>query len=70
MHIGQRFVNIMGKFFLDLEFTNGNYYLSDIIELALIAEETGKVFHKYVKIHYRIPNRVRELTRINDKNTC
>ena len=57
----------MGKFFLDLEFTNGNYYLSDIIELALIAEETGKVFHRYVKIHYRIPNRVQELTRITDK---
>ena len=52
----------MGKFFLALEFTNGNYYLSDIIELALIAEETGKVFHRFVKIHYQIPNRVRELT--------
>ena len=55
-----------GKVFMDLEFTNGNYFLSDIIELALIAE-TWKVFHRYLKIHYRIPNRVQELTRITDK---
>ena len=25
----------MGKLYLDLEFTNGNYYLADILELAL-----------------------------------
>ena len=56
----------MGRFFLDLEFTNGNYYLSDIIELALLAEHTGNTFHSYVRIHYCIPTRVKELTNISD----
>ena len=56
----------MGRFFLDLEYTNGNYYLADIIELALLSEETGNVFHSYVRIHYLLPKRVKELTRITD----
>ena len=59
-------VNIMGKFFLDMEFTNGNYYLTDIIEMALIAEESGNAFHSYIRIHYSIPKRVKELTNITD----
>ena len=58
---------VMGKFFMDLEFTDGNYYLADIIEIAVIAEESGNVFHMYVRIHYSIPKRVQELTRINDR---
>ena len=29
----------MGRFYLDMEFTNGNYYLVDILEIALVAEE-------------------------------
>ena len=56
----------MGRFYLDLEFTNGNYYLADIIELALLSEETGNVFHSYIRIHYLIPKRVKELTTISD----
>ena len=52
---------------MDLEFTNGNYYLADIIEMAVIAEESGNVFHMYVRIHYSIPKRVQELTKINDR---
>ena len=31
----------MGRFYLDTEFTNGNYYLVVIIEIALVAEESG-----------------------------
>ena len=52
---------------MDLEFTNGNYYLADTIEMAVIAEESGNVFHMYVRIHYSIPKRVQELTKINDR---
>ena len=57
----------MGKFYLDMEFTNGNYYLADILEIALVAEESGYAFHSYVKIHYSVPKRVSELTNITNK---
>ena len=50
----------MGKFYLDMEFTNGNYYLSDILEIALIAEESVNAFHSYVSL----PKRVHKLTGI------
>ena len=56
----------MGRFYLDLEFTNGNYYLADIIQMALVAEDSDNVFHTYIKIHYSIPKRVQELTSITD----
>ena len=42
----------MGRFYLYTEFTNGNYYLADIIEIVLIAEESGNTFH--------IPRRVQQ----------
>ena len=58
---------MMGWFYLDIEFTNGNYYLSDIIEIALISEDSGYAFHSYVKLHYTIPKRVKLLTNIQDK---
>ena len=50
----------MGMYYLDLEFTNGNYYLVDILEIALVAEESGNVFHSYVKIHYSVPQCVQQ----------
>ena len=57
----------MGKFFMDLEFTDGNFYMADIIEIAVVSEESGNFFHMYVRIHYSIPQRVQELTRIHDR---
>ena len=39
----------MGRFYLDMEFTNGNYYLVDILEKVLLAEESGNVYHSYVR---------------------
>ena len=57
----------MGKFYLDMEFTNGNYYLADILEIALVAGESANVFHSYVKIYYSIPKRVRQLTGITNR---
>ena len=56
----------MGKFYLDLEFTNGNYYFGDILEIALVVGESGNVFHSYVKIHYSVPERVQKLTGITN----
>ena len=56
----------MGKFYLDLEFTNGNYNLLDILEIALIAEESGNAFHRYVSLHYSISKRVQQLTGITN----
>ena len=56
----------MGKFYLNLEFTNGNYYLADILEMALLSEESGHAFHSYVKIHYAVPQRVQQLTTITN----
>ena len=50
----------MGKFDLDLEFTN-------IIEVALVAGERGNTFRSYIRIHYSIPKRVKELTIITDR---
>ena len=60
----------MGKFYLDMEFTNGNYYLADILEIALVAGESANVFHSYVKIHYSTPKRVRQLTGITNRTIC
>ena len=57
----------MGKFYLDMEFTIGYYYLTDIVEMALIAEESGNAFHSYIRIHCSIPKRVKELRNITDK---
>ena len=56
----------MVRFYFDTEFTNGNYYLGDIIEMALLAEESGNKFHSYVRLHYLVPTRVKELTNISD----
>ena len=50
----------MGKFYLDLEFTDGNYYLDDVLEIALLAGESENVIHSYVQIHYSVPERVRQ----------
>ena len=40
----------MGRFYLDVEFTNGNY-LTDILGIALVEEESGNIYRRYVKIH-------------------
>ena len=57
----------MARFFLDLEYTNGNYYLTDIIEIALFSDISGFTFHTYVKIDNCLPQFVRKLTGITDK---
>ena len=48
-------------------FTNGNYYLAHILEIALVSVESSNAFHIHFKIHYSILRRVQELTNISNK---
>ena len=52
--------HVMGRF------TNGNYY-SHILEIALIAEESGNTFHSYVPLNSSVPKRVQQLPGITNK---
>ena len=56
----------MGRFYLDTEYTNGNYYLGDIFEIAVLSEQSGYIFHPYIKIHHKLPSYVRKLCNITD----
>ena len=57
----------MGRFHLDMEFTNGNYYLTDIVEIAVVVEESGNIYHRCVKMHYSVPKQVQLLTGITNR---
>ena len=57
----------MRRFYLDMDFTNGNYYLVDILEITVLAEESGNVYHSYVKISYSVPKQVQLLTGITNR---
>ena len=39
----------------------------DILEIALLAEESGNVYHTYVKINYSVPKQVQLLTEITNR---
>ena len=57
----------MVKVYIDLEYTHGNYYMSDIIEMGAIGEESGWTFHKNIKVNYKLPLNVTKLTGITDE---
>ena len=57
----------MVRFYLDMEFTNGNYYLTDILEIAVVAKDSGNIHHSYVKINYSVPKQVQLLTRVTNR---
>ena len=57
----------MGRFYLDMEWTNGNFYLGDIFDIAVISEDSGHEFHSYVKIHYKLSENVKFLCGITHK---
>ena len=57
----------MGKFYLDMEWTNGNFYLGDIFEIAIVSEDSGNIYHSYVKMHYKLPQRIKFLCGICDE---
>ena len=57
----------MGRFYLDMEWTNGNFYLGDIFEIAVVFEDSGNEFHNYIKIHYKLPEYVKFLCSISEE---
>ena len=56
----------MGVVYLDLEYTNGNYYMCDIIEIAALSERTDAIYHTLVKIGDRVPANITKLTGVTD----
>ena len=50
-----------------MEFNNGNYYLEDTLEIALLEEESGNVYHSYEKINYSLPKQMQLLTGIANR---
>ena len=58
---------MIGRFYWDMEFTNGNYYLTDILEIAVVVEESGNIYDIYLKIRYSVPRQVQWLTGITNR---
>lgn len=57
----------MDVFFLDTEFTNGNFYLGDIFEIGLVSERSGNGFHAFIKPPYRLDHYIKFLCQITDR---
>ena len=51
---------------MDAEYTNGNYYLGEIFEIALLSQSSGYIFHSYINISYRISKYVKKLCNVTD----
>ena len=56
----------MGIFYMDTEYTNGNFYLGDIFEIAVLSESSGCIFHSYINIATTIPEYVQRLCNVTD----
>ena len=57
----------MSLFYLDTEHSNGNFYLGDIFELALISEKSGNAFHTLIKIPTQLDNYLKFMCCITDQ---
>ena len=52
---------------MDTEYTNGNFYLGEIFEIALLSESSGYMFHSYINIFpHRIPKYVKKMCNVTD----
>ena len=49
---------------MDVEFTNGNDYLVDILEIDVVAEESGNAYHSYANINYSVSGLQIELLKL------
>ena len=49
---------MMNRFYLDTEYTNDNYYLGDMFEIAVLSERSGYIFHTYIKMSNKLPSYV------------
>ena len=52
----------MAVVYIDTEYTDGNLYVGDFIEIAAISEPSGNAFHTLVKVVGEVPKGVTELT--------
>ena len=57
----------MRRFYLDTEYTNGNYYTGDIFEVAVLSEKTGYIFHAYIAIRYKLSPFIEKLCNISNR---
>ena len=55
------------RFFLDTEFSNGDYFQGDIFEVALVSENTCRKFCQYIAIPYSMPKYVKQICYISDE---
>ena len=56
----------MNLFYLDTEYSNGNFYLGDIFDLSLIASKSGNVFHTLINIPLPLPHYIQFMCNITD----
>ena len=56
----------MGIFYIDTEYTNGNYYLGDIFEIAVLSESSGFLFHSYVNTQQQLPRYVSNMCNVTN----
>lgn len=56
----------MGIFYIVTEYTNGNFYLGDIFEIACLSKDSGYIFHSYIKIPSSIPRYIKRLCSVTD----
>ena len=56
----------MGIFYMDTEYTNGNFYLCEIFEIALLSESSGHMFHSYINIPQQIPKYLKKVCNVTD----
>lgn len=56
----------MNLFYLDTEYSNGNFYLGDIFDLSLIASKSGNVFHTLINIPLPLPHYLQFMCNITD----
>ena len=57
----------MGIFYIDNEYTNGNYYLGDVFEIACLSENSGYIFHCYINIASTIPAYIKRMCNVTDR---
>ena len=57
----------MNRFFLNTEYTNGNFYIGDIFDLALMAEKSGHVFHTLISVPAPLDNYIKFMCSITDE---
>ena len=57
----------MGIFYIDTEYTNGNFYLGDIFEIACLSDNSGQLYHSYINVGYKLPRYAKTLCHTTDE---